>query len=318
MDAVVTKGLRKSYGSLEVLHGIDLRVPAGSLYGFLGPNGAGKTTAIRVLLGLLRASGGSAEILGRDVWRQGAVVRTQVGYLPGDLHLYDYLTGRATLAFFDAARGAKSDAEIKRLAGVLDLDLDRRVRHYSRGMKQKLGLIQAMAHRPALLILDEPTISLDPLMREALLAELRRAAGEGRTVLFSSHTLSEVEQLCDRVGILREGCLIEQAQISTLRERAVRRVEVTFDARKAMPPPPPGLQLSHRDDARLTGCWIGPMQPLFAWLADGNVHDATVSPPDLEDLFLAYYSGQETIASDPRVGRLVPAPRGGRAAEEKA
>ena len=249
VDAVVTQGLRKRYGPHEVLHGIDLRVPSGSLYGFLGPNGAGKTTTIRVLLGLLRASGGKAQVLGRDSWRGGSGLRAAVGYLPGDVRFYDHLTGRATLRFMNAARGGESGEEIRRLAEAFDLILDKRVRDYSRGMKQKLGLIQALMHRPDLLVLDEPTVSLDPLVREALFAELRGVAREGRTVLFSSHTLGEVERLCDWVGILRDGRLIEQQRIEALRARAMRRVEILFaggagEGRKL----PEGLRISSRAD----------------------------------------------------------------------
>jgi ABC-2 type transport system ATP-binding protein len=298
MDAVVTRQLRKRYGAREVLHGIDLRVPTGSLYGFLGPNGAGKTTTIRVLLGLLRVSGGTALVAGRNAWRDGAKLRAEVGYLPGDVRLYDHLTGRATLDFLDGVRGGRSRDEIKRLADALDLDLAKRVRDYSRGMKQKLGLIQALMHRPQVLILDEPTVSLDPLVRETLFAELRRVAADGRTVLFSSHTLSEVQELCDWVGILRDGWLIEQARIEALRARAVRRVEIVF-ASGAGPVQgwPDGLRVSRNDDTRLVGSWVGPVPPLLAWLARSPVQDVCIAPPDLEDLFLAYYSGDASEAT---------------------
>lgn len=291
MDAVVTRQLRKRYGSREVLHGIDLCVPSGSLYGFLGPNGAGKTTTIRILLGLLRTSGGTALVAGQDAWRDGAKLRAEVGYLPGDVRLYDHLTGRATLDFLDGVRGGRSRGEIKRLADALDLDLAKRVRDYSRGMKQKLGLIQALMHRPRLLILDEPTVSLDPLVRETVFAELRQVAADGRTVLFSSHTLSEVEELCDWVGILRDGWLIEQARIEALRARAVRRVEIVCaDGAGLLQGWPDGLRVSRRDDTRLVGSWVGPVPPLLAWLARSSVQDVCIAPPDLEDLFLAYYA----------------------------
>jgi ABC-2 type transport system ATP-binding protein len=291
MDAVATHALRKSYGPREVLHGIDLRVPAGSLFGFLGPNGAGKTTTIRILLGLLRASGGEAMVLGQDSWRRGPSLRAGVGYLPGDARLYDHLTGRATLDFFSAARRVRAAHEIKRLADAFDLDLDRRVRDYSRGMKQKLGLIQAMMHRPKLLVLDEPTIALDPLVRHTLHEELQRVAGEGRTVLFSSHTLSEVEDLCDWVGILRAGRLIEQQKIAELRARALRHVEIVFADGAQLPAQlPNGLTVTRRSPTRLAGRWIGPTPELLAWLASCPVKDVIIAPPDLEDLFLHYYA----------------------------
>jgi ABC-2 type transport system ATP-binding protein len=229
VDVVVTQNLRKSYGAFPVLHGIDLRVPAGALYGFLGPNGAGKSTTIRILLGLLRRDAGTACVLGEDVWRTGPRLRARVGYLPGDIRWYDSLTGRTTLDFLQSVRGRDCGDEIRRLTDVFELDLTRKVRTYSRGMKQKLGIIQALMHQPELLILDEPTTGLDPLMQAALHDELRRVAAQGRTVLFSSHTLSEVARLCDWVGILRSGRLIEQTPMAVLSERAVQRVEITFD-----------------------------------------------------------------------------------------
>ncbi|NUN50159.1 MAG: ATP-binding cassette domain-containing protein, partial [Candidatus Brocadiae bacterium] len=180
---------------------------------FLGPNGAGKTTCIRLLLGLLRASSGHATVLGLDAWREGPRLRQQVGYLPGDVRFWDGLTGRATLRFLDRARGGGHWGEVERLAERLDLVLDKRVRNYSRGMKQKLGIIAAMMHRPRLLILDEPTTALDPLVRAGLYDELRAVVAAGRTVLFSSHTLAEVEELCDVVTVMRRGRVVASASM---------------------------------------------------------------------------------------------------------
>jgi ABC-2 type transport system ATP-binding protein len=298
LEAVVTRDLCKSYGAREVLHRLNLCVPAGTLFGFLGPNGAGKTTVIRILLGLLRASAGAARVLGHDVWRDSPRLHAEVGYLPGDVRLYDHLTGRATLAFLDGVRGARAGAEIRRLARELDLDLDRRVRAYSRGMKQKLGLIQALMHRPRLLLLDEPTVGLDPLMRQALYAELRRGVSEGRTVLLSSHTLSEVEALCDHVAIVRDGHLVEQERIETLRRRALRHVEIRFDSgRPRSPTIPAGLRVIHEADDHLTATWAGPVGPLLSWLAGAPVQDVTIGDPDLEDLFLAYYAATPVESS---------------------
>lgn len=291
MDAVATHGLTKHYGTHAALHELELRVPAGRLFGFLGPNGAGKTTTLRLLLGLLRATRGRAEVLGRDAWRDGPALRAEVGYLPGDVRFYDWLTGRQTLAFLDAARGGRAKTELARLTERLALDLDRKVRDYSRGMKQKLGLIAALMHRPRLLILDEPTVSLDPLMREILYGELRAIVAEGRTVLFSSHTLAEVEALCDEIAILRDGRLIEHERIDVLRERAVRHVHVRFRA-GALPalPRPEGLQVLEETDARLRATWMGSIDRLLAWLARCPVQDVAIAPPDLEDLFLTYYA----------------------------
>lgn len=294
MNAVCTYKLTKNYGRHAALRELDFHVAEGRLFGFLGPNGAGKTTALRILLGLLRATAGRAEVLGGDAWRAGPRLRREIGYLPGDVRFYNGLTGRATLAFVDAARGADAWAEVQRLVEVLDLELDKRVRDYSRGMKQKLGLIAALMHRPKLLILDEPTTALDPLIRKTLYAELRGVVAEGRTVLFSSHTLAEVEELCDEVAILRDGRLIEQERIDVLRRRAVRRVEVRFG--EGTPPPaslPDGLEVSEQTDSYLRGTWSGPVDRLLAWLGNRAVADVTIAPPDLDDLFLTYYGSRD-------------------------
>jgi len=291
MHAIETSELRKRYGEFEALHGIDLTVPTGALFGFLGPNGAGKTTALRILLGLLRSSGGRATVFGRDPWNDGSSVRAWIGYLPGDVRLFDRMTGRDTLGFFANARKCDAFGEIKRLAMRFDLDLSRKVREFSKGMKQKLGLIAALMHQPPLLILDEPSTGLDPLVQETLHAELRDAARRGQTVLFSSHTLKEVQDLCDRVAILRKGALIEQDSIEALRERAVRRVEIIFDDDQSAPRSVvEGLTVASRIDHRLTGSWIGPLPRLLKWLSDQSIADVTIAPPDLEDLFLAYYA----------------------------
>jgi ABC-2 type transport system ATP-binding protein len=293
MDVLATYNLTKYYGQRAALRGLNLRVGTGRLFGFLGPNGAGKTTTLRLLLGLLRATSGRADVLGRDAWRAGPTVRADVGYLPGDVRFYGWLTGRQTLAFLDAARGGSAKPEIARLAARLELDLDRKVRGYSRGMKQKLGLIAALLHRPRLLILDEPTVSLDPLMREVLYAELRAVVADGRTVVFSSHTLAEVDALCDEVAILRDGRLIEHERIAVLRQRALRRVELRLRAGGGLAEPlPDGLRVLQRSDAQLSATWTGPADRLLAWLARCPVQDVTIAPPDLEDLFLAYYADQ--------------------------
>ena len=289
--AVETRGLSKQYGSLRVLHALDLRVPVGSVYGFLGPNGAGKSTTIRILLGLLQATSGDARVLNSDAWSDGPRIRADIGYLPGDVRFYNGLTGKSTLEFFNSARGGEHWSEIERLANVLDFDVRKRVRTYSRGNKQKLGLIAALFHRPRLVILDEPTTALDPLVRNALNDELRSVQREGRTVLFSSHTLSEVEEICDRVAILRGGRLIEEDSIEALRRRAVRHVDVVFASTPGTISPPSGLAIESRSDTRITGTWRGPIEELVSWLGGLKLRDVAIAPPSLEDLFRAYYSG---------------------------
>ncbi len=299
MDAIATHALTKQYGTQTALRTLDLRVATGRLFGFLGPNGAGKTTCIRLLLGLLRASSGSATVLGLDAWRDGPRLRQQVGYLPGDVRFWDGLTGRATLRFLDRARGGGHWGEVERLAERLDLVLDKRVRNYSRGMKQKLGIIAAMMHRPRLLILDEPTTALDPLVRAGLYDELRAVVAAGRTVLFSSHTLAEVEELCDEVAIVRRGRLIEQERMSVLRERALRRIEIHW--RPGTAPPrtgPRGLRVLENTAAYLRATWTGEVPSLLTWLAGLPVQDVTIAPPDLDDLFLEYYRQDNGEASE--------------------
>ncbi|MCK6456110.1 MAG: ABC transporter ATP-binding protein [Phycisphaerae bacterium] len=298
MHAVRTDALTKHYGRVRALQDLHLLVPAGSLFGFLGPNGAGKTTTLRLLLGLLRPTRGRAAVLGLDSRRDSIRIRRRTGYLPGDLRLYDHLTARETLDFFTAARGADARDEVARLAGAFDLPLDRRVRDCSKGMKQKLGLLIALAHRPELLILDEPASALDPLVQQTLYDELRAAVRRGATVLFSSHVLGEVEALCDHVAIVRAGRLIEQQTIDALRSRAPRRVELRIRPGANLPPAPSALSWHRRDDRSAAGAWTGSLQPLFEWLARCDVEDAQIGKPDLEDLFLAYYD--EPAAALPR------------------
>jgi ABC-2 type transport system ATP-binding protein len=292
MNVIQTESLCKSYGRREVLHGLSVVIDEAKLVGFLGPNGAGKTTTIRVLLGLLKASSGRASLLEQDCWSAGPAIRREIGYLPGELHFYRGLTGRQTLEFLASARKIDCRAQAARLQERFDLDLDVRVRSYSSGMKQKLGLIQALMHRPRLLILDEPTNCLDPLIRRELYAELRSVADEGRTVLFSSHTLSEVDELCEEVIVLRAGRMVEHDRVDSLRQRAPRRVELVFSDESLVPHGLPArLERVERTGARIRGRWSGEVANLLHWLRDHpEVRDVTLAPPDLEDLFLDYYS----------------------------
>ncbi len=302
MYVIETHRLAKRYGTIHALGGIDLRVPQGSIFGFLGPNGAGKTTTMRILVGLLRPTTGRADVLGLDAVRSSTEIRRHIGYLPGDVRLYEWMTGRQLLTFCDTARGGGAEKEIKRLRGQFDLNLDRRIRDYSRGMKQKLGLIAALAHRPKLLILDEPTTALDPLVQQTLYDELRATAADGRTVLFSSHTLSEVELLCDRVAIIRDGLLIEDDTIERLRGRAVRHVTLRLRAGAAAELRlPDGAFAAALHDGEISMSWKGEIGPLIGWLAGLDLADVAIGPPDLEDLFAAYY--RDSLAYAPEVAR---------------
>jgi ABC-2 type transport system ATP-binding protein len=282
--------LTRRYGRRPGVEDLNLSVPEGSLFGFLGPNGAGKTTTIRVLLGFLRPTDGHASIFGLDCWRHSARIKADVGYLPGDLRLHPWLTGREALKLFGAIRRRDLLPEGRDLAERFHLDLDVKVRRMSRGMRQKLGLILAMAPRPRLLVLDEPTASLDPLMQDELLSQLRAWARTGHTIFFSSHTLSEVEQLCDRVAILRDGRLVADATLEDLRNRSHRQVVLYWaTAAGATQDPPPFLALKSRDGLKWTCLLRGSSVELIRWAAAQPVDDLAIGQPDLEVLFRGYY-----------------------------
>lgn len=291
MNVVEIDKLTKRYGSHRALDDLSLCVPYGTIFGFLGPNGAGKTTTLRILVGLLRASDGRANVLGLDAWKDSTKVCARVGYLPGDVRFPQHLTGAAFLDFCNDMRGGGATSEIGRLRERFDLNLERKIREYSRGMKQKLGLMQAMMHKPELLILDEPTTALDPLVQQTLYDELRAVVGDGRTVLFSSHTLAEVEALCDRVAIIRAGKLIEDNTIDALKSRALRRVEIRLKRGTELKTnsAPTGLDNLTLNSTLATATWRGDVEPLLKWLLEVGVVDVMIGAPDLEDLFTAYY-----------------------------
>jgi ABC-2 type transport system ATP-binding protein len=295
MNVIDIQDLTRRYGARRGIEALTLAVPEGSLFGFLGPNGAGKTTTIRVLLGFLRPTSGSARILGRDCWRDTARIKADVGYLPGDLRLYPWMNGTGALRLISAARGRDLLGEGRALAERFALDLRVKVRSMSRGMRQKLGLLLALAHRPRLLVLDEPTASLDPLMQETLRHYLREQARNGTTVFFSSHTLSEVEQLCDRVAIVREGRLVADEPLDALRRRAGHEVTIRWrDAGHARTlAAPPFLTLLRREDSTWHGLLNGPVEDLLRWLAPQSVDDLTVRRPDLDTLFRRFYQREE-------------------------
>jgi ABC-2 type transport system ATP-binding protein len=286
---ITTDKLGKSFGSVRALSGLSLEIAGGEIFGFLGPNGAGKTTTIRLLLGFLRPSAGSATILGWDSWRDSARAHEETGYLPGDVRLYDFRTGAEFLMLMARLRGRWEIDYGRRLAERLGLDLSRRIKTYSRGTRQKLGLVQALMHAPRLLVLDEPTAGLDPLVQEEVYDILREQRAAGTTVFFSSHVLSEVEKVCDRVGIIRSGQLVEVKAVEDLRACAPRRMRVTL----AEPPVDaielPGAALISSDGATLTFDIRGNINPLVRRLAELQLADLTIEPARLEDVFFDFY-----------------------------
>ncbi len=290
MSIVAIEGLSKHYGRRVGVEDLSLALDEGSVCGFLGPNGVGKTTTIRLLLGFLRPTRGRARIFGLDCWRDGARIREDVGYLPGDLRLHSWLTARRALALFGRIRKRDITTTGIELAEDFGLDVDVRVSNMSRGMRQKLGIILALAPAPRLLILDEPTSSLDPVMQEKLKAKLFTLASRGHTVFFSSHALSEVEQLCERVVILRDGRVVADSSIKDLQARARREVVLRWRERGEQGvQPPPCLELLERKGQVWRANLSGSVEELLRWLAAQPLEDVVIGRPDMGTLFQQYY-----------------------------
>ena len=292
MEATIrTYDLTKTYRQVAALVALDLEVERGEVFGYIGPNGAGKSTTIRLLLDLLRPTRGRAEVLGMDVRRRGVEVRRRIGYLAGELALYEEATGRELLTFLAKLRGGVERAYVATLADRFGLPLDRPIRELSKGNKQKVGLIQAFMHRPEVLILDEPTSGLDPLLQRAFHELVAEVSGAGATVLLSSHVLSELEHVADRVAMIRAGRLLAVERIEELKRTAPRKVAVTFAA-----PVAPGAfdGLPGVTDVDVRGPLArftvhGGMDALVKAVARHEVVSLTAQEPELEELFLDRY-----------------------------
>lgn len=293
--AISTEQLIKTYGRSRGLTGLDLAVNTGEVYGFLGPNGAGKSTTIRILLDLIRPTGGRVNVLGIDPRTAGPALRSRIGYLAGDFVVDGRQTGRELLTYLGNLRGGVPRERIDELAGRLDLDLSRKIKNLSRGNRQKVGLLQAFMHRPELLILDEPTSGLDPFLQQEFVALVREAKSAGQTVFMSSHVMSEVQQTADRVGIIREGRLVTVERVEELRERAVRKIEIVFDG----PAPAaefaalPGVSDVVTDGPTLRCLLDGRADALVKAAGRHTVISLRSEEPDLEELFFTYYVTEE-------------------------
>ena len=291
--AISIQGLHKWYGKVHALRGIDLEVQRGEIFGFLGPNGAGKTTTIRCLLGLIRPNRGTIRVLGIDPQADPVAVRRRTGYLPGELQLDPNMTVEGILRYFSALRDDRVDwGFVRHLAERLDLDLKPPIKNLSHGNKQKVGIVQAFMHRPELLLLDEPTLGLDPLMQQEVLRLITEAKAAGVTVFFSSHIISEVEAVAERVGIIRQGRIVEVAETESLIDRALRRARVRFKEPVDVSALAnvPGVTLLARDDGRGVLLQVeGEMDRLIKALAAFPVSDFETERPSLEEIFLAYY-----------------------------
>jgi ABC-2 type transport system ATP-binding protein len=295
--AIQVKDLEKFYGKVHALRGVDLEVKRGEVYGFLGPNGAGKTTAIRCMLDLIRPQGGSISVLGINPQEEPEAVKERVGYLPGELHVDENMTARQVFRFFNRLRGNRSDWKfIEELSERLKLELRSPIKNFSKGNKQKIGVVQALMHKPELLLLDEPTGSLDPLMQQEVLRMLAEAQDNGATVFFSSHIISEVQAVADRVAIIREGKIVEVAVTADLLNRSMRQVRIRFQqpAEAEELYKLPGVELIAKDDSLGVLLQVeGAMDALIKTLAKYPVNDFETERASLEEIFLAYYKGEE-------------------------
>jgi ABC-2 type transport system ATP-binding protein len=293
-DAVETSGLTKDYGNGRGIFDLELRVPVGEVFGFLGPNGAGKTTTIRLLMGLIHSTRGSARIFGLDCDRDAVAVKRKVGYCPGELPQFGGWRGSEIVAYVAGLRGDVKDATITALATRLDLDLGRKYREYSHGNKQKLALVLAFMHQPRLVILDEPTTGLDPLVQQEFYAMVRDARAAGSTIFVSSHVLSEVEHICDRVGIVREGRLATVSKLGDLVGMRAFHVEIEFadgvptEQLKTVQ----GLEQLRVEGRRASGILRGSFEPLMTALIGRRVIGLVSREPSLEEIFLTYYEAK--------------------------
>jgi len=294
--AILARGLTKHYGDVEALIDLDLEVQKGEVFGFLGPNGAGKTTTIRTILDEIRPTAGTASILGMDSREQSVEIRRHIGYVPGDLALYPNLTGKDTLTYFANLRGGVDWSYVDTLTERLDADLSKKVGDLSSGNRQKVGLIQAFMNQPDVLIMDEPSSGLDPLMQREFQTMMREVAAEGRTVFLSSHTLSEVQRVADRVGIIRNGRLIALETVAGLRSKAMRRIEFQFAApvEASVFEGVAGVRDVEVLRRRVMLSYDGKIDALLTTVAGRyDVIDITTHDADLEEIFLAYYRGEE-------------------------
>jgi len=297
VSAIRTSKLSKDYGLARGLFELELEVAPQEVFGYLGPNGSGKTTTIRLLMGMIRPTGGAAYVFGLDCRRDSVAVKRKVGYMPGDLPQFGSLRGKEVVAYLGGMRGGADPATVRGIAERFDLDLNRRFREYSSGNKRKLGILLAFMHKPELLILDEPTSGLDPLNQQEFYNLLREARDGGATVFLSSHILSEVEHVCDRVGILRAGKLVRVAQLEDLHHIRAHHVEIEFAPGTPIPDAAVRAAAGVEDvlvDGRRVTCTVrGSFEPLFDAIRTAKVTDLVSTEPSLEEMFLSYYSDDD-------------------------
>ncbi|MFZ5825782.1 MAG: ABC transporter ATP-binding protein [Bacillota bacterium] len=289
MQAIQVQGLTRLYRNGRGVRNVNLSVEPGSIFGFLGPNGAGKTTLIRTVLGYMKPQAGRASVLGIDAIARSREVRRKVGYLPSDPALYDFLTGRENIEFALLVRGVKGRARVSELSDRLEIDLGRRLKTLSRGNKQKVAIVAALAHDPELLILDEPTSGLDPLVQETFLQLIREEQRRGKTVFMSSHIMSEVEAVCSQVGIIRDGEIVAVDTVDRMKKQRVKYVEVEFAGEVPDLSAMAGVDGWRVEGQKATFTMAGNLDTLVAELGKRSLVDLTLSDPPLEEVFRRFY-----------------------------
>jgi len=282
-----TEELTKNYGGFRALDHLSVAVAPGEVCGLLGPNGSGKSTALRLILGFLRPSAGTAQIAGHDCWQDSVNARRHVSYLPGELRLYENMNGRQLVQFLMRLRNLPESSELDGLARSFEIDLSRPIANLSSGMKRKLALLQVLLPHSPLIILDEPTNTLDPTMRDELLGQLRQAGTRGQAVLFSSHVLSEVERICDRVGVLKNGRLVHLQKMAELKE--ARRARATLGRPASGSPDLPGVRAFDTTGSQVQMEYAGPLPPLLEWLARHDANDLQIEPLGLAAIYHRYH-----------------------------
>ena len=294
-SVIEIEDVSKNYGPVQALSHLNLAVGAGEMFGFLGPNGTGKTTTIRLLTGFLKPSEGRIRVFNMDPWREAVEVKRRIGFIPDLTALYEGMTGHELLMYLGRLQKRDAGGGWKPICDRLELSQDalrRKIKGYSHGMKQKLAIVQALQHKPELLVLDEPTQGLDPLSQKSFFALLQDAQAGGTTVLFSSHILWEVEQSCERVGIIRQGTLVAVEQVRELQRRRVRSMELSF---RSDPPDDldlPGVEVLERDGTRWRLAIRGDVNPVVRALARYDLDDLVFERPHLEDIFMDYYRAE--------------------------
>ncbi|MYA50507.1 MAG: ABC transporter ATP-binding protein [Chloroflexi bacterium] len=293
VQALTVSGVHKRFGNVEALRGVDLSVEQGEIFGFLGPNGAGKTTTIRVLTGFIRADQGAARVLGMEAWGETVAIKARLGFLPDVVAFASGFTGQDFLNYVASLRGIRGrlprQAELLERLELPDSALRRKVKGYSSGMAKKLALVQAMQHDPDVLIMDEPTEALDPLMRQELFAIIREARDRGATVFMSSHVLSDVEEVCERVALIRDGRIVGTGSVEALREGKARTMEVEFRVPPTGGLSIPGVEVLSQEDTRWELAISGDINEVLRELAKHDIADMTYERLSLENLFMGFY-----------------------------